>query len=63
MQSCSRFLENSKKVRYCNKSSKDQKKSIRSTYCGLTVPDIKLAKKPGQKNRTKASKTKGKFSG
>ena len=55
------FLKNTKKIRYRNK--KDQKQSIRSTYCGLTVPNIKLAKKPGQKTRTKASKTRGKFLG
>ena len=58
------FLKNTKKVRYRNKSNKNaQKESIISTYCGLTVPSTKLAKKPGQKTRTKASKTKGKFCG
>ena len=58
------FLKNTKKVHYRNKFNKNEKKkSISSTYYGLTIPSTKLAKKPGQKTRTKASKTKGKFSG
>ena len=55
------FLKNTKKIRYRNKQLNSQ--TVKSTYCDLFVPKGKLAKKPGQKTRTKASKTKGKFSG
>ena len=47
------FLKNTKKARYLQ----EEKKEIRSTLCDFSVPNVKLAKKPGQKKRSKSSKT------